>query len=330
MTSLTRTLLMTLVALMLAAPVQAAVDLMGTWHVLVHYKDKAAGNADAERWEDRIWEFRMEGERLVWVEYPIVVFKDQEGRFDNSMGRLSRVLTFWEPNGAQRRQIRDGLEINNRGSKKKTLRGTPATGWSSAKKRRGYASVSIVTFEETWTIEYDGELPAFIRDDVMGSGGTENMEGRTSYTTTAVEKNGDLIRGTFDRDEGNRSGTFQMRRSGKVASVGNSGKTLLEKRNEERQLEQILAGKINSLPGEHGEAWYRAKVDDGTITESDRYELRAAFEEQLRSALQTEKEVAAFRVMLQNLAVRMERLFVEEGKSLSDIAKMLRAGELRI
>ncbi len=320
-----------LLTLLLAGPAAAQTpDLLGTWHVLVHYKDKGTQNPDAKRWEDRIWEFRMEGSRLVWVDYPIVVFEDQSGRFDNSLGRLSRVLDYWEPNGNQRREIREGLATNQRGSRTKSLRGSAESGWTTAKKRRGYASARFVTFEETWTIEMDGGLPTFHRDDVMGSASTESMEGRTSYIVETIEKGGKVLAGRFDRDEGTRTGTFRLTRSGKSKSVGSSGKSLTDRDRSGARLNQALASQLQSLPGEHDAAWYRKKVEDGTLTEEDRYALRAAFEEQLRNSLQTDDDGSAYRVILQNLAVRMERLFVEEGKDLSDLRKMLRDGEIGI
>lgn len=315
----------------LAAPSHAAPpDLLGTWHVLIHYQDKATPNADAKRWEDRIWELKMEGSRLLWIDYPIVVFDNQTGRFENTLGRPSRVLDYWEPNGPQRAEIREGLAINHRGSRTKTLKGSPETGWTSAKKRRGYSSARYVTFEETWTIEFDGDLPTFIRDDVMGSASTESMEGRTSYVTEAIEKNGRVLRGTFDRDEGARHGTFRMTRAGGSRSVGSSGKNLTDLDAGGTTFNRVLAGKLTSLPGEHDEAWYRKRVEDGTLTSDDRYALRAAFEEQLRDALTTDNDRSAYRVILQNLAVRMEQAFVDDGKSLADLRQMMRDGELQL
>jgi hypothetical protein len=321
--------LTSLLALAVAAPGQAVLpDMVGTWHVLVHFKDKGTVNADTERWEDRIWEFKMEGSRLVWIDYPIVVFEDQSGRFEKFDGRNSRSLHYWAPNGNQRRQIREGLAINQRGSRTKTLRGSADKGWSSAKRRGGYRSASIVTFQETWTIEERGGLPAFIRDDVMGSASTESMEGRTLYETEAIEANGDVLRGRFDRDEGMRAGTFRLMRSGEASSVGSSGKTLRDRDAEGVTFNSILAGQLKSLPGEHGENWYRERVEAGTITEADRFALRAAFEERLQEGLSTDADRNSFRVIVQNLALRMERLFVEEGKSLADLRKMLREGKL--
>ena len=312
------------------APAAAAPpDLLGTWHVLVHYKDRVTNNPDTERWEDRIWVFKTEGSRMVWIDYPIVVFDDKSGRFDNSSGRNARVLQFWEPNGGQLSEIREGLSINQRGSRTKTLKGSPTQGWTSAKRRRGYQSLNVITFEETWTIEMKGDLPTFIRDDVMGSASTESVEGRTLYVTETIEDGGNLMRGRFERDEGARAGTFRLMRSGESRSVGSSGKSLTDRAASGERLNQMLAAQLTELPGEHDEAWYRAKVDDGTITREDRFALRAAFEQRLRETLGGDNERSTYQVILQNLALKMERLFIEDGKSMSDLREMLREGQLK-
>ncbi|MBW2240875.1 MAG: hypothetical protein JRH01_02730 [Deltaproteobacteria bacterium] len=317
-------------ALTLAAPVAAEpTDLLGTWHVLVHYKDKITNNPDTERWEDRIWVFKTEGSRMAWSDYPIVVFDEKKGRFDNSSGRNSRVLHFWEPNAAQLSEIHEGLAINQRGARTKRMKGSPAEGWTSAKGRRGYRSLNVVTFEETWTIEMNGDLPKFIRDDVMGSASTESMEGRTQFETETIEDGGNTLRGRFERDGGDRAGTFRLTRSGSTRSVGSSGKTLQDKVSSGERLNLMLAGHLTELPGEHDEDWYRAKIEDGTLTQDDRFALRAAFEQRLKETLGSDTERTTYRVIMQNLARKMERLFVEDGKSMSDLRKMLRDGQLK-
>ena len=93
------------VGILVLAPVGAAraqatpVDLAGTWYVLVHYRDEATANPQAKRWEDKIWTFERRGSRLHWTEYPIVVFHDENGRFENlGTSRARRILHAWEPN----------------------------------------------------------------------------------------------------------------------------------------------------------------------------------------------------------------------------------------
>ena len=64
-------------------PAPAEVDLIGTWHVLVHYTDANSNDPEQLRWDDRIWSFERTGSRLRWDEAPIVVFGDNSGRFEH-------------------------------------------------------------------------------------------------------------------------------------------------------------------------------------------------------------------------------------------------------
>jgi hypothetical protein len=216
-----------LLALAVLAPSlpASAVDLTGTWHVLVHYQDKAAKNAEAQRWEDRIWVIRPDGERLTWIDYPILVLSDDSGRFD---GR-KRVLEYWTPNPAQASELASGPTVNTRGSKTKSLRGSDAAGWKSANKQQ--QSVAFITYEETWTIDDAAGNPVFTRTDVLGGGGADDAEGRTLYKTTTVEEGGKVLKGSFDRD-GTRTGTFTLTRVGDVKMLSTDGPTPNEKQAE--------------------------------------------------------------------------------------------------
>ena len=78
-------------------------------------------------------------------------------------------------------------------------------------------SASIIGYHETWTIEGLPDLPVFAKTDVMGSGRTEDAEGRTEYATTEVR--GDVLEGAYQRD-GHQRGTFRMIRAGEVKGVG--------------------------------------------------------------------------------------------------------------
>ena len=79
-----------------------ALDLVGTWHVLIHYTDDHTHDPSQMRWDDKVWVFEPTGSRLRWTEYPIVVFRDQAGRFEILGSRRVRVLHGWELNEAQR------------------------------------------------------------------------------------------------------------------------------------------------------------------------------------------------------------------------------------
>ncbi|MBW2235763.1 MAG: hypothetical protein JRG85_10225 [Deltaproteobacteria bacterium] len=195
-------------------------DLRGTWYVLVHYKDSATNNPDFERWLDRIWVLEESGSRLKWIDYPIVVFGDDSGRFERSGGQYARILEFWEPSPKQLQQIQSGLEVNPRGSKTKTVRGSASEGWRSRSAIGGF-SANTLTYTETWIIEGDGGLPVFRIEDSLGGARAESLDGVTEYRTTEILPGGDELRGTFNRD-GTRIGTFRILRAGAVGDVQGS------------------------------------------------------------------------------------------------------------
>jgi len=212
-----------------AAPARAleAADLIGTWHVLAHYKDSASDHPDRERWIDRVWRFEWEGDHLRWTDYPIVVFEDETGRFERlGTNRQSRILEFWEPSEAQLADIADGLEVNQRGAKSKTLEPTGDGGWSS-EGRATPRAMNVLSYVETWSIRGLAEgRPVFERSDSLSSGMTETLEGVTRYSTESV--GGGMLRGRYVRD-GTEEGTFQMRPTREVAWVKGSGKTQSER-----------------------------------------------------------------------------------------------------
>ena len=195
------------------------VDLIGAWHVTVHYRNEASANPDAERWDDKVWRFETRGSRLQWTEFPIVVFENRDGRFEASEhDRPVRVLHFWEPNEAQRGEIEKGLLVNPRGAKSKGMRGSPSRGYHSAGGLRS-ESASVIGYSESWSVEGLPEKPVFTQDVVMGSGRTEDIQGRTRYTADVVSPEGTEVRGRFVRD-GTRRGTFVLRRAGGAILMG--------------------------------------------------------------------------------------------------------------
>ena len=226
-------------ALLAAAPAAfaQAVDLTGTWYVLVHYKDEVSGKPDALRWEDRIWVFEKNGDKLEGKDYPIVVFDDDEGRFERSRRGYSRVVAAWEPSPAQRANIEAGLHINTRGSKSKTLAGSDAAGWKSVASPQAQGA-NVVTYSEIWGVKDAASKPVFLRNESLGSGAMEALEGGTVFKTESVAP-GEL-RGTYDRD-GTRKGTFRMVRAGPVQQLA-TDKTPNEKQREriEEQIREQL------------------------------------------------------------------------------------------
>ena len=203
-----------------------APEVLGTWHVLIHYKDDNAPHPERERWDDRVWVFEKAGSRLRWTEYPLVVFDDQTGRFERSSGRSARVLEFWEPSPLQISDIKDGLAVNERGMKSKSLRDREDK-WASLS-RNTSSSVSVISYVEHWSVENGEGGPVFRREDVLGSERSENLDGVTLYTTQRVESGGNVLRGKFERD-GSRRGTFRMMRSGATEGLKSDGRSPNEK-----------------------------------------------------------------------------------------------------
>jgi hypothetical protein len=216
-------------AVLLPSAAAAEIDVIGSWHVLIHYKDDNAQHPERERWDDRVWVFEKSGSRLRWTEYPIVVFDDQAGRFDSSMGRSARVLKFWTPSPAQIADIENGLAVNERGMKSKSLRKSDA-GWASFS-RASAASASVIGYTEYWSIDDGSGGPVFKREDVLGSERSENLDGVTLYTTEQIESGGNVLQGQFVRD-GTRHGTFRMMRTAGTEGLKSDGKTPNEKANE--------------------------------------------------------------------------------------------------
>lgn len=200
-----------------AAVPARGLELTGTWYLLVHYRDEATPPADAVQWEDRLWRFEFDGSRLLWTEFPVVVFRDSSGRFEMLAGdRPARTLGAWLPNAAQLEEIARGLEIEGRGARSKSLRGSAGSGYRSVGGLRS-ESTSVIGYHESWRIDGLLALPVFVRDDAMGSGRTDDVRGHTRYTTTVVQPGGDELSGEYERD-GVRHGRFRMWRMGSPAA----------------------------------------------------------------------------------------------------------------
>lgn len=220
-----RALLALCAGLALALPARAdpepasGVDLLGAWHLTIHYKDDASGDPQAERWDDRVWRFERRGSRLEWTEFPIVVFEDPKGRFEPGPDdRPARILGFWEPDEAQLAEIARGPVVSPRSARTKGLRGSPHEGYHSVVGLRS-ESVSVIGYSESWSIEDVDGLPVFTQDAAMGSGRSEDVQGRTRYVTERVAAGGRELRGRFERD-GTRHGRFVLRRAGDPVVTG--------------------------------------------------------------------------------------------------------------
>ncbi len=212
-----------------ARAAEPPLELAGTWHVLIHYRDASSANPGAWHWDEKIWVFEPGEGELRWTEYPIVLFSDDSGRFESlGSARQSRVLHAWEPNAGQRAQIRSGLEVNSRGRNSKRLRGSDAEGWRSGDRLVQSAS-QLVSYVEDWSVEGLPAAPVFTQRDLMGASEEDSLEGVTRYATAEIRAGGDELRGGFTRDE-SRSGRFEMRRSGPVKPLGERSQEEIRRR----------------------------------------------------------------------------------------------------
>jgi hypothetical protein len=275
--------------LLLPGAAHAQLELEGTWHVLVHYRDDNTSHPEQDRWSDRVWVFERKGERLEWVEYPIAVFEDETGRFERrASGQYARVLGAWQPNEAQLADIGDGLRVNTRGMKRKSLRGSDAGGWQSASRARA-GSASTITYEENWSIQGLPRLPVFLQEDVLGSERSETLEGATRFETTAVSETGDLLEGRFERD-GTRRGSFAARRAGAVGMLEEKSQSEIQAQGVRRGLatSRVLREEVRRDVGERlrqdGIVLSDAELD-ALVDEAIRLVESGAGEEALRAGI---------------------------------------------
>jgi hypothetical protein len=321
-----RSAALALVGAALAAAPAGAVELEGSWYVLVHYQDKESPKPDAWRWEDRVWKFEKKGDRLEWTEYPIVVFDDEKGRFENlgRMGHESRVAGAWEPSPAQLADVKDGLQVNSLGVKTKSLRAKDGGAAWSSNEGASSTSASVITYTEHWSVEGLPDRPVFSRDDSMGSSSAEEMSGRTEYRTAEVVDGGEELHGSFDRD-GTRIGNFRMIRSGQTEAVKGSGLT-----QGQRAMQMFARQAGLDLSAEQIKALTSGKLAPGAPVPEDvragvRAEIRRSVEEAFRQQ-STDPRTASAQV--DGLTRKIEHLILDEGKSPEEVQEMLKRGEI--
>jgi hypothetical protein len=315
-----------MLALMMAcgfAPRAFAVDLDGYWYVLVHYQDKDSNKPDAWRWDDRVWRFeRKGGDKIEWTDYPMVSFQDESGRFERLSGnRAARVVAAWEPNAAQLADIRDGLAATSRGVKTKTIKSTDGTTFTSGE-GPGAADAMVISYTETWTIEGLPDKPVFTRSDSMGSAATDSMQGRTQYTTQTAQ--GDEISGSYNRD-GSRVGRFRMIRS---AAVGAAGEQDLEERQRKAMRDRAVEMGIVT-PAEVQAAIAAQTKLSPDAKSSNRQAARAVIHKNIEDAVRAQGEDPAnHAAAIDGLTRKVERLLLDDGKSVEEVQQMFATGQI--
>jgi hypothetical protein len=193
------------------------VSLPGSWYVLVHYTDPEELPGRVQ-WRDVVWRFAERGAKLEWTEYVRLEFRDATGRREQLEGGLeARTLGAWAPDEGQLREISRGLRVDGRGSRSKSLRGSPERGYSSSGGLRS-ESTSVIGYHERWQIAGTPTRPVFSRTDAMGSARTEDISGTTEYATDVVLDGGNELRGRYRRE--GWSGTFRMIRMAREAGGG--------------------------------------------------------------------------------------------------------------
>jgi hypothetical protein len=302
------------------------VDLIGTWHVLIHFTDDHTHDPTQLRWDDKVWEFEAAGSRLRWSEFPIVVFRDQTGRFESRGAiRAARVLDGWEPNEKQRTEIVNGVQVGKRGSKQKTLR-KRGEDWQSAN-RSTAASASIVSYVELWSVSDPTGKPTFRREDVLGSAETEGLEGVTQYVTTEVLNGGSELRGLFTRDE-SRRGSFRMVRSGETNELKGKNKS-----EGQRFYEKFLGSGFDLALDREGSALREvvAAGDErkGAVSAELRARLRAEIAAEIAARIrESGDDPDRFTREIEGLSEQIEAALIELGRSPTEIVEMLKDGRI--
>jgi hypothetical protein len=307
------------VALLAAAPA-AAFDPVGTWYVLVHYRDLRSAMPEQVQWEDRVWVLEREGEAIRFREFPAVRFGDEGGRYEVGAGIRQRTLGAWEPSAGQRAEIAAGLDRDAYGAREKRLRPT-ATGFSSAKSR--FDSARVVGFESTVEVDLSGALPRFSVSDTLGSSAAASgIEGRTIYATERIAEDGTLS-GRFDRD-GRRTGTFVMMRSG-AGSLGDA-----PVRAEPEPTREVVEARLFRVLGnelaESDALPERASAADPAAREALRAQVRTEVE---RLFAAQGNDPRAHAPMLVRFAAAIERAYTEEGRTRQEIGRLVADGALR-
>jgi hypothetical protein len=262
--------------------------------------------------------FQPEGERLRWIEYPIVSFSDEGGRFRRGRDDFVREVGHWEPNAAQAREIRAGLKVNPREKRDQLLR-RKVGGWSSAEATQAYDSARFVTWTSVWEVDLAGGAPSFTTVDSLGSAAASPIQGRTEYLGETVLEGGSVVEGRYRRDE-SRVGSFRLTRSG--------ARDLLEAVAPPREVEKE----------EVYDRFYRQlgrelRASDALPERVAPSVARATLQDQVREELEARyrnqgNDPRPHAPQIEKLADAISGLYLE-GHSRDEIGRMLQEGRLR-
>ncbi len=308
-----------------AAATAAELEIEGAWHVLVHFRDRRSRHPERILWEDRLWVFERRGDRLVWRDYPIVVFEHAAGRFERSRatGDRFRAEAPWSPDAEQEAEIRAGLRVNPRGARRKRLSRDPrADGWASPAHPRPQ-SASSVTYHEVARVTGLSGLPVFEWRAVLASARAEPLEGVTRFETREVLDGGRLLRGRYRRD-GHLEGTFWLRRAGAPAEARGAARAR-EARFEARFYGQLADALLSSRRLEAELAAGDARPPDSAAEARIRKLIREILEDELDARGGAPYR---YRARLDAIAGELAELLLGERRPLEEVARRLRAGEI--
>ncbi len=91
--------------LLVAAPASAEIDLIGSWFVLIHYRDSQTANPDSDRWEDKVWKIEKKGSRAQRIQAGDVKAKEElveeirSGPHEDARGGLHEAAPGGRPRG---------------------------------------------------------------------------------------------------------------------------------------------------------------------------------------------------------------------------------------
>jgi hypothetical protein len=183
-------------------------ELSGDWYVLLHFKDAKSEDKSLVKFKDFAWSIQQDPERIVWTEYPYVIF--DEGTEVTRRYKM-RAHEPWEPEGLVLGLLQKHLDVSSRAERSKTLKGSCAAGFRSPPAIGSGGGARTLTFTRDWSLAFAADkVSVRIVDSLGGSDLLGEMQEATLYEITQRVSDGEL-RGTYA--EGTKSGRLRMIRS---------------------------------------------------------------------------------------------------------------------